>query len=193
MRKLLLSILLSCLAMLNAHAADCQTYAGITASLPFQHHEFVCNKVFHGYSAAIFTGYKFPSNLKVEGELLFSRTSKNYGKSYYRDSSYLKHTLTQYAILANILYDIDLNCALTPYFGVGCGYTYLKEKREIAHTTTSPHYNPFKRNLNKFIWQGIAGLAYTYDAYTLALDYRRIDTCNTLTSDTINLSLSLSF
>ncbi|WP_149541265.1 OmpA family protein [Siccirubricoccus phaeus] len=70
--------------------------------------------------------------------------------------------LNQWGAMVNALYDFDLG-PLSPYLGVGAGYSWLEAKSIRVGTTTMNDTD------SRFAYQGIAGAAYSLGAYVPGL------------------------
>lgn len=144
-----------------------------------------------GGFGGVYAGYKFLNNLRLEGELLVMGSEKSYYYDYFTKSQ-----LWEVALLANAIYDINLCCNWTPYFGVGCGYDFVHYKQTSKRTnyfTLGGSGSSYTSYSHKFIWQGIAGIAYDFCEYRVGLDYRRVDVGNYWNKDTFALSVTRFF
>lgn len=196
MRKMILGLLTATFAFGSIQADECcetctgNYYVGALGGISVLHSYYESCE--DGGFGGLYAGYKFASNLRLEGELMVMGAEKSYYYTYFKKSQ-----LWEVALLANVIYDIDLGCNWTPYFGVGCGYDFVhhkvKEKYQAYSFTLGGGESNYSRNSHKFIWQGIAGIAYDICEYRVGLDYRRVDVSNCWTKDTFALSLTRFF
>lgn len=116
-----------------------------------------------GYMAGASVGYKFEGiNIRTEAEFSYRN---NAFKVKVSDVKVDGRTET-YAFMGNVYYDFDLDCAWTPYVGLGAGY---------AHQMFSAYAHKTKLSIedNGFAYQGIAGVSYKLCEKThAALEYR---------------------
>lgn len=116
-------------------------------------------------------GYVFPFGMRLEAEGSY-RYNRFKSFCHHEVCSKLKGNFSQAAVMANGIYDIDLNSWLpyclyrfAPYLGGGIGYAYQKKTR----TFSEDEHGRYKG----FAWQVIAGIAYQFTcAFDAALEYR---------------------
>jgi opacity protein-like surface antigen len=166
------------------HLNQCQVedcghfYAGALGGLNFETDiNFILDQK-TGWLVGIFAGYQFASNLRVEGEFTYARNHLKVDLPDYNDIRYQEDPrihIDRLCLLGNILYEFPICTNVSPYFGVGGGYGW-------RHTTSRQYRHTSRHFKNKFVWQGIAGIAYRYCDYKFGVDYRRIDV-GTITSE----------
>jgi outer membrane protein OmpA-like peptidoglycan-associated protein len=121
----------------------------------------------HGTIGALSLGYAFGNNWRAEGEL--SRRSNGLDTVSGANAS---GTMRATSVMANVLYDFDINSPVTPYLGAGLGLTQVKLRNASPFGASS--INDSDRAL---AMQGIAGLSYALsDSTDLFTDYRYFKT-----------------
>ncbi len=97
------------------------------------------------------------------------------------DIRFKTHTFTS---MANVFYELDLDCAFTPFIGGGAGYTHAKNDAKIGNLTKELVDNGFAA-------QGIAGINFAFcDKTEIGLEYRYLHTFHN--EDTANQSVNLN-
>lgn len=141
-----------------------------------------------GYAVAGFFGYRWTEGLRVEGELSYRRNKLESIKfdCYESLTGYYIHKkphLNQFAIMANVLFDIDVEywngCywPIMPYVGAGLGYSHqnLHFKKFEESGYEGFDYFRFSRKGSGFAWQVIFGLMYQINPCTdISVEYRML-------------------
>jgi opacity protein-like surface antigen len=81
----------------------------------------------HGYTLSGQYGYRFPNNLRLEGEL-------GYGNSEYDryGGTSLGDDVDAYSLTGAVYYDLATGTALTPYAGLGTGLVHQRFDRQAV-------------------------------------------------------------
>lgn len=106
-----------------------------------------------GYVIGEAIGYRFANNLNIEGEFSYR---------YNRIFTHARGSLSEFAFMANAIYNIDLtkwiSCYnIVPFIGGGVGYGHAILKLPIRPSYISSHKS-VKIYGNNFAWQLMAGL-----------------------------------
>lgn len=162
-----------------------------------------------GYTLGGVAGYKFCNGLRLEGELSYRHNGLDKLSGHYvltkaqkeakakkekAESLHANGHINTTSIMGNVYYDLDIDCAIKPYVGVGVGYDYSKlhvngvklkdkdlKKRSIeAGLAKKDGYllnNGKKIKGHKkeqgIAWQAMAGLNYELcDGVDLNLEYK---------------------
>lgn len=188
MKKILCALVMSGLMLSFINANECEQqdsagfYVGGLGGFNFNDNDTVFShkKYSKSYVAGVFSGYKFSNHLRLEGEVtLAENTSEETIREHFR---FLRRTYKirsyskRYSLMANLLYEGAICCNWHPYFGIGAGYARIENKK-----------------LNRFIAQGIAGIAYQAGIYKIGLDYRRVDIYKFRSENVLALSLARYF
>lgn len=179
--------LIAAILLWNVAGAEEGYYAGATGGLVIPKDLVYIADLDFGWRGGIFAGYQFANHVRVEGELAYSRYRMPTGWTDSLDMSRAKVHAESFAAVGNGLYEIPLGNGFSPYFGAGIGYG----RYQITVKFPEEPSEKFKHDC--FVWQGIVGIAYAFDRYTWAIDYRNIHFGNHFSDHTMNLSVSRSF
>jgi opacity protein-like surface antigen len=121
-------------------------------------------KFTNGFAYSVGVGYKLKQNLRAElayhgiSNLKYSANIDNNGAA---ESGEYKQKLKINALMANIIYDIQLpsNYRFNPYLGVGIGYAQLKPG-EASYKTNKAIYNFKAKKSNNFTYAISGGVAF---------------------------------
>lgn len=120
-----------------------------------------------GYNAGGMIGYRWCSGIRLEAEASY-RYNKirnlKFGSATFHPGGHYR----SWSYMANAYYDFSdwQYWCITPYVGVGIGYT--NERVRVGNSDIS-----FHRDRNGFAWQVIGGLAYPIcDVAEIAVEYR---------------------
>lgn len=191
MKKTLLLAGVACLFAAQAHAFSVSPYASIKAKYSFMDNSIDANETatisydekynFNDktnidddvFGGSIALGIKAPLNYgAIRTEIEYNRNSdaKKNRTDEWGDKAEMK--LESQAFLINAYYDFDTHTALTPYIGMGMGFSRLKG------SITWEEYPEDNGSLShtNFAWQIGAGMAYNINEHVaLDLGYRYMD------------------
>ena len=136
-----------------------------------------------GFVGVVSLGYGLGNGLRIEAEGNFRQNkftkASNNGVSISAGGDEYK-----YGGMLNVLYDIDVGLPITPYVGVGAGYSWVQHKNARFYGTSGPTPGfpvglgtQLRTNDGEgaFAYQGILGAAYNIAAVpglALTLEYR---------------------
>lgn len=113
-----------------------------------------------GWMGGLDIGYRFCRGFRLEAEAVYRRNVLDKVKPYKQHSEKIKGNVQVWSFMAKGLYEIPIGCHLTPYIGAGIGYD--KGRARVI----------FKRELDGFAWELIAGFLYPIDDnLELGLEY----------------------
>lgn len=113
-----------------------------------------------GWMGGLDLGYRFCSGFRVEGEVAYRRNVLHKVKPFNQHSEKEKGSVQVWSFMARGLYELPFDYRLVPYLGAGVGYDNGRARVN------------FKRDLDGFAWEGIAGLIYPIDdCLELGLEY----------------------
>lgn len=149
-----------------------------------------------GYAAALSLGYKFNNQFRVEGEVAYRRNhikSREFVDSF--ENSKISGFTYSWSYMANFLYDFKgVSCYLpnvTPYVGVGVGYTHLGAHVKIHQDDENVS---IKGKGNGLAGQAIAGVSYSLSkATSLGLEYHYFAGRAHVRDHSLGLALRQSF
>lgn len=130
----------------------------------------------YGYNVGASLGYKAtPLRYELQYNYLYvdtDRYSVNHIKAREIDGGTKANV-----VMANAYYDFtDAFAELTPFLGVGLGYSFMHATLNSTSRFDKPHYNA---NQNSFAYQGTAGLTYNFsENWAINTVYRYMGTTN---------------
>ena len=115
-----------------------------------------------GYKAGVLYGYDFGNNVRTEAEISYREAHKRtqYVESHEDQISFKRFDSHHaWSYMANLCYDLSSLSAysLTPYLGLGVGYSQNVEHRKIQASKWS---NTEKLRDSNFAYQALVGLSY---------------------------------
>ena len=112
-----------------------------------------------GYVGLLSLGYGFGNGLRleIEGNYRFNDVDAVTGAGVTRSGG----DTTQYAVMANVLYDIDLGIGFVPYVGAGVGYGWAAVNGTSTNAAGTANIDDTQGG---FAFQGIVGAALPIDA-----------------------------
>lgn len=140
-----------------------------------------------GYALGAFAGYRFCNGVRLEAELAYRRNA--IGKFKFFDSELgANGSMKITTLMANALYEFSINSPLTPYVGLGLGYS------RFAHHVTGDQIIDGDFTDDTCAWQAIVGVSYpiTYCA-DLGIEYRYLHPVRFTDDQAIVLSLKNTF
>lgn len=123
-------------------------------------------------------GYKYGNGLRTELEFGYRQaeadtiTNPNNNPSLSASGNYGVAN-----VMANVIYDMDVNFILTPYVGVGVGYAHVWAKDLGIASSSTTLVSANDDSAGAFAYQAIAGLSYNVAPHWFTtLDYRYLAT-----------------
>lgn len=119
-----------------------------------------------GWAVLPSIGYRYGNGLRTELELGYRQNDVD-GVS---GSTFSSGEINAKSVMLNLLYDVNMNGRVSPYFGGGVGYARVEydNVRPVGAVTANVDDED-----NVFAYQGIAGISYwVSDAVELAAEYR---------------------
>lgn len=140
-----------------------------------------------GYLAGGAIGCQFGNGMRLEAEVTYRHNRLKHKTEDLLGMHQHHVQLHSMSYMFNGLYDLNLDSDVTPYLGVGIGYS----------KQTSHHHKEDKTasfNKDGLAWQAIGGISYAVDAKTsLAVEYRYLDNKHHTHSHGANLAIRRMF
>ncbi|MEQ1864123.1 MAG: porin family protein, partial [Micropepsaceae bacterium] len=142
-----------------------------------------------GWAVLATGGYAFDSDWRVEAEFGYRRNDVSARWLVSDTARTLNGDVSEYSLMANVLYDIQLGERMSLSLGAGAGGDHAKlEGRFTIPSVTSP--DPISDSEWNFAAQGIAGLSYAISPrLELALNYRYLHVFDPAFSDPGSVSV----
>lgn len=103
-----------------------------------------------GYALSTYVGFRKTENLRFEGEFAFRRNDGEALSFNNVARPFAGAGTESYSLLANAIYDIPTDSAITPYVGVGAGIAFLENDFVYGPAT-------FQDKETAFVYQGMVG------------------------------------
>lgn len=103
-----------------------------------------------GYALSSYVGFRKSENFRFEGELAFRRNDGEALSFNNVARPFAGAGTESYSLLANAIYDVPTDSAITPYIGVGAGIGFLENDFVYGPAT-------FQDKDTAFVYQGMVG------------------------------------